>query len=108
MFDFDIKNLVVHIHSVEQGHDVVAWFAEQGYHTDALVPGYYMDYPYFHIYSEENKLLSGNRVYPKGNRFVVLEYEDWLEATQQVSDFEIDEVSFCEVLNLGFEVANNG
>ena len=108
MFDFDIKNLVVHIRSVEQGHDVVAWFAEQGYHTEALVPDIYMEYPYFYVYDKEDMILSGRSIPPVSKFDILLEYEDWLEATQQVSDFEIDEVSFCEVLNLGFEVANNG
>lgn len=108
MFDFDIKNLVVHIRSVEQGCDVVAWFAEQGYHTEALVPDIYMDYPYFHVYDRECKIISGRMSPPISKFAILLEYEDWLEATQQVSDFEIDEVSFCEVLNMGFEVANNG
>ena len=108
MFDFDIKNLVVHIRSVEQGRDVVTWFAEQGYHTEALVPDIYMEYPYFYVYDKEDTIISGRKTPPVSKLAILLEYEDWLEATQQVSDFEIDEASFCKVLNLGFEVANNG
>ena len=102
----DIRNILVHIHSVEEGCDVVAWFREQGYYTRALKPSDYVSYPYFGIDLYGGEFILTGFGDPSRRHDYIVEYEDWLN--EYVSGVDIDEASFYEVLNLGFEVANNG
>ena len=100
----DLEKLVVHIKSVEEGQAVVDWFVEQGFHTDGLIPGNYMAYPYFltdDMFAE--KLLWGNRDRPYDRSLTIMEYEEWTGFAEEYNgknNFEIEDDAFFEVLGL--------
>lgn len=100
----DLEKLVVHIKSVEEGHAVVNWFVEQGFHTEGLRPDNYMVYPYFLTEDMfEEKLLWGCRDRPCGRSLAIMEYEEWTGFAEEYSgknNFEIEDGAFFEVLGL--------
>lgn len=103
----DYKNLVVHINTQDEGHEVAEWFKGFGIRVDGLVPSAYMLYPYFGVIGgERDERLIGAvyRDYSGYNGYRKMEYAEWKSIIEDEADraeqcvADISEESFSMIL----------
>ena len=92
-------NLAVRITTMEEAHEVVAWFESFGFHRQGLVPDIYLDYPFIH-YDTQIKLLTGNASNSHLEDYTIMEYEEWVSALNKPESEPINDDDFLRLLNL--------